>query len=437
MLLKKLLCHLVCIFFFYSCSTSKNPLFKKSSPHDAYGNALNETGLSKTQLGTAWFNAAARSLQQPAPISLPFKETGYFAADKPAANGYVFNVRRGDRIIVNVNTLPASGFKIFTEIWQPAEVNVKQALLTATDTLSKILQINVKKDGRYIIRLQPELLQGVEYTITITTAPSLAFPVDKSGNPKLISLWGVPRDGGARLHEGVDISAKHRTPALASADGYISRVSENEIGGKVVFLTDDDFGYNIYYAHLDEQLVKAGQKIKAGEQIGLVGNTGNAKNTIPHLHYGIYTNDGAIDPLAFIDTKRPEPKSISIAIQNINRWLRTTSNVNITEGPSSTSQALGKSSIGDAVFIESASDKFYKVLLPGGVKGYIPGNVITGTSLGKITAKTDTRLLDTPGMEAASKTMIPKGTVLDIIGNYFEFALVSYKEQQGWVTRKL
>lgn len=438
MLPAKLFSYLGCIIvFLVSCSTSKNPLFKRSSPHEAYSKALTEAGLSRTQLGVTWFNAAARSLQQPAPISLPFKETGYFAAEKPAANGYIFSVRRGDRLIVNVNTLPVSGFKLFTEIWQPAEESVKRSLLTTTDTLNEQLQLNVKKDGRYLIRLQPELLQGVEYTITITTAPSLAFPIDKSGNPKLISLWGVARDGGARLHEGVDISAKHRTPALASADGYISRVSENEMGGKVVFLTDDEFGYNIYYAHLDEQLVKTGQKVKAGQQIGLVGNTGNAKTTIPHLHYGIYTTSGAIDPLAFIDTKRPEPKTISIPVDNISKWLRTSSDARITEGPSPTSAALGQTLTGDAVFVESASDKFYKVLLPGGMKGYISGNAITKASLGKITAQADTRLLDSPGPESAAKTIIPKGTVLDVIGNYFGFSLVSYKEHLGWVTKKL
>ena len=437
MLSPKAFYSLICLMLLFSCSTSKNPLFKKSSLHDNYSNALTEAGLNKTQLGLAWFNASARSLQQPAPISLPFKETGYFAAEKPGATGYIFSVRRGDRVIVNINTLPATGFKLFTEIWQPAEADIKQSLLTATDTLSRQIQLNVKRDGRYLVRIQPELLQSIEYTITITTAPSLAFPVDKSGNPKLISLWGVPRDGGARLHEGVDISAKHRTPALASANGYISRVSENEIGGKVVFLRDDDFGYNIYYAHLDEQFVKVGQKVLAGQQVGLVGNTGNARTTIPHLHYGIYTNNGAIDPLAFIDTKRSEPKSISIPLQNINKWMRTTSNVPIMDGPLPSSAIVGKTSQGDAVFVESATDKFYKIILPGGVRGYVPGNGISSAPLKKITATTDTRLLDSPSLQAAAKTLIPKGTVMDIIGNYFNFSMVRFKDQQGWVTRKL
>lgn len=425
------------IVMFTSCSPSKNPLFKKASAHEAYSNALTDAGLRKTQLGTAWFNSAARSLQQPSTITLPFKETGYFAAERPTAAGYIFDVRRGDKVILNIYTLPATGIKLFTEVWQSAETGVVQSLLTSTDTLSRFLAVTVKKDGRYLVRLQPELLQSVEYTITITTAPSLAFPVDRTGNPKLISLWGVPRDGGARLHEGVDISAKHRTPALASADGYISRVSDNEIGGKVVFLTDNDFGYSIYYAHLDEQLVRTGQKVKAGEQIGLVGNTGNAKNTIPHLHFGIYTNNGAIDPLAFIDLKRTEPKSITAPLKNINQWMRTTSAASITAGPLTTSQSVGQTAAGDAVFVESATDRHYKIMLPGGLRGYLPTNAMSSATLRKIIAVSDTRLLDRPVVDAASKIVIPKGTTMDILGNYFEFSLVNYNDQFGWVTRKL
>lgn len=427
---------ILCLLFLASCSTSKNPLFKKASPHDTYSNALTEAGLNKTQLGIAWFNAAAKSLQQPAVITLPFKETGYFAADKPAANGYIFNVRRGDRVIVQINTLPATGFSLFTEIWQPAEGNTKQSLLTSTDTL-KQLQWNVQKDGRFLIRLQPELLESAEYTITITTGPSLAFPVDKSGNPKLISLWGVDRDGGARKHEGVDIGAKHRTPALASADGYISRVSENGIGGKVVFLSDAEGGYNIYYAHLDEQLVKQGQRVRAGEIIGLVGNTGNAKTTVPHLHYGIYTNAGAIDPLAFIDMNRSAPKPISVSVQNLNKWMRTTTRSKIRSGPSPKADIIANTLVGDAVFVESATDKFYSVKLPGGVRGFIAGSEITKARVSEISATTDTRLLDSPDIGAAAKAMIPKGTRMDIVGNYFDFSLVSVNEQLGWVPRKI
>ena len=57
----------------------------------------------------------------------------------------------------------------------------------------------------------------------------------------------------------------------------------------------------LYYAHLDQQLVSPGERVNAGEIVGTVGNTGNARTTAPHLHFGIYAvGRGAIDPYWFI-----------------------------------------------------------------------------------------------------------------------------------------
>ena len=123
--------------------------------------------------------------------------------------------------------------------------------------------------------MQPELLADIEYTLSIFVEPSLAFPVAESGNPRLISFWGNARDKGARRHEGIDITAGFRTPALAAAEGIISRVNENSLGGKVIFLRDDVTGNNLYYAHLDSQIAVKGQRVKIGDTVGLIGNTGN------------------------------------------------------------------------------------------------------------------------------------------------------------------
>ena len=57
----------------------------------------------------------------------------------------------------------------------------------------------------------------------------------------------------------------------------------------------------LYYAHLDQQLVREGQLVKKGEVIGLVGNTGNAKHTASHLHFGVYTSYGPVDPLPYVN----------------------------------------------------------------------------------------------------------------------------------------
>jgi hypothetical protein len=100
----------------------------------------------------------------------------------------------------------------------------------------------------------------------------------------------------------------------------ISRVNENNPGGKVVFLRDANTGNNLYYAHLDSQIAVEGQKVKTGDTVGLVGKTGNARNTVPHLHFGIYTIGGAINPLPFINPDVKEPKKIaaSLASEKVN-----------------------------------------------------------------------------------------------------------------------
>lgn len=131
------------------------------------------------------------------------------------------------------------------------------------------------------------------------------------------SFWGDGRDGGKRSHEGIDIFAPKHSPAIAASDGYVTGVREGGIGGKTVWLRPEGKNYTLYYAHLDKQLVREGQFVKKGETVGLVGNTGNAKYTPSHLHFGVYTYSGAIDPLPFVNKiikTAPEVPSKNLAV---------------------------------------------------------------------------------------------------------------------------
>lgn len=106
-----------------------------------------------------------------------------------------------------------------------------------------------------------------------------------------IDSWGFPRSGGRR-HQGVDIFAAHGTPLYAVADGTIQRLTSNRLGGLSIHLLDDA-GDRYYYAHLSSFAVKAGQRVHAGDVIGAVGNTGNARTTPPHLHWQQHPGNGA------------------------------------------------------------------------------------------------------------------------------------------------
>src|SRR5690606_6321435 len=131
-------------------------------------------------------------------------------------------------------------------------------------------------------------LRAGRVTVTLAAEPALAFPVEGRGTGAVGSFFGADRDGGARSHHGVDIFAPRGTPVLAAAEGTVSRVRETPRGGKVVWLRDEARGQNLYYAHLDSQLVAGGERVRVGDTLGLVGNTGNARTTPPHLHFGIY-----------------------------------------------------------------------------------------------------------------------------------------------------
>ena len=130
-------------------------------------------------------------------------------------------------------------------------------------------------------------------------SPTLIFPV-ASMKAFVASFWGAAREGGIRKHEGIDIFARKGTPVVAICDGVVEKVGITSKGGKVVWLRATDHSWNVYYAHLDQQKVKRGQIVKKGELIGTVGNTGNAKYTPSHLHFGIYTYAGAVNPYPYV-----------------------------------------------------------------------------------------------------------------------------------------
>lgn len=121
---------------------------------------------------------------------------------------------------------------------------------------------------------------------------------------RLHDSWHAPRSGGRR-HEGVDIFAARGTPVRSTTEGIVLRRTGNRLGGKVVWMLGPA-GHRHYYAHLDGfSHLRNGERIAAGTTLGYVGNTGNAKSTPPHLHYGIYTAKGPINPYPLLAQSRP------------------------------------------------------------------------------------------------------------------------------------
>ena len=359
---------------FFSCnSIGPAGLFKKMSPHETYGNRLKTAGLQQTAMGNAWLQTADQSLGKALKISIPYKETGFFAAERVQAATYQFEAKRGEKLYISLSKNPAQNFNVFADVWQQSNLN---RVLASADTTGKPFVLEVKQTGIYLLRLQPELLRSGEYTLTVQSGPALSFPVAESGKPNIGSFFGADRDAGIRKHEGIDIFAKKGTPALAAANG-IAQPSENKLGGKVVFLHPDDADYTLYYAHLDSQLVHNGQRVSIGDTIGLVGNTGNARTTPSHLHFGIYTNSGAVNPLTFVAPVTKKAAPVLALAKNLNATVRSESKNNkLYESPnekSSVKEALPENTI---LHVDAATGNYYKVMLPDGKTGFINSKTV-------------------------------------------------------------
>jgi murein DD-endopeptidase MepM/ murein hydrolase activator NlpD len=125
----------------------------------------------------------------------------------------------------------------------------------------------------------------------------LIMPVVGVRTSQLYDSWGDSRDGGVRKHKGIDIMAPKGTALVAVSDGILSYIGEQPKGGLCLWLTTES-GTSFYYAHLDRWApgLFEGMEVRTGDLLGYVGNTGNARTTPPHLHFGINQNDEMVNP---------------------------------------------------------------------------------------------------------------------------------------------
>ncbi len=120
---------------------------------------------------------------------------------------------------------------------------------------------------------------------------ALIVPVAGVSASDLSNSWGAPRSGG-RKHKGIDIFANSGTPVLAAIGGTVTVAADSKrYAGIRVWVKGDD-GRFYFYAHLQSESVRPGQRVVQGQVLGRVGNTGNARGTRPHLHFSINTAQG-------------------------------------------------------------------------------------------------------------------------------------------------
>ncbi|HOI87064.1 MAG TPA: M23 family metallopeptidase [Lentimicrobium sp.] len=125
-------------------------------------------------------------------------------------------------------------------------------------------------------------------------------PVSNKDLRRIGSYFGYRTDPFykvTKFHEGIDFTAPVGTDIYATGDGTVTSVEFSRSGYGNCIIINHGFGYQTVYAHLSKMNVKKGEKVKRGQVIGFVGNTG--KSTSPHLHYEVRKSGRPVDPINY------------------------------------------------------------------------------------------------------------------------------------------
>jgi len=361
--------------------------FRGETPHERYQEALERAGLGDAELARSWTRAAAQALRSPVNATLPKDEEGWFGPEEAMALGYRIDLRRGQRLDVRLEMdglWEAEEPRVFMEIFRIRDDSDGESprLLTLawTEPTERTLVHEARATGSYILRVQPELLVGGSYRLSFRVGPTFAFPVEGRDSGAIQSVFGDPRDGGRRQHHGVDIFAPRGTPVVAAAEGVVTRVATTRIGGNIVWVRDEERSISQYYAHLHTHSVERGDRVRPGDPIGTVGNTGNARTTPPHLHFGLYIRgEGPVDPWSFLHDPGGRPPPIRVERESFRQLKRVAeAGVRVRSSASERGEVLLEPDPGALVRVLGGSGSFLRVRLPDGRHGYVTGSDLTG-----------------------------------------------------------
>jgi murein DD-endopeptidase MepM/ murein hydrolase activator NlpD len=176
-----------------------------------------------------------------------------------------------------------------------------------------------KEPGTSIPGAPPELVRSAPEVVARLSRGGYVFPI--FGTAAFGNTFGAFRgDVAGKWHHGEDLVAPFDTPILAVASGTLFSVGWNDLGGWRLWLRDDA-GNEFYYAHLSaySPLAIAGKRVRAGDVLGFVGDSGDAEGGPPHLHFEIHPvdllvhgYDGAVAPYPFLVAwRRAEDVSFS------------------------------------------------------------------------------------------------------------------------------
>jgi murein DD-endopeptidase MepM/ murein hydrolase activator NlpD len=419
-----------------SCNSLKSikSVFSIASPYERYIESLKKAELLNTSMAREWLVAGEQAFTDSVVVTVPFSESGFFAASAPDARSYRFDVKDGQVLTVSGAVKTRRDAKVFLDLFV-REDDGWESIAFADSTFSITYEFNANEEC--VLRLQPELLANVYYAINISTTPVLINPVFGASNRSIGSFYGASRDNGKRSHEGVDIFARKGTPVIAPTDGTISRVGTSRLGGKVVWMKDPRRGHLYYFAHLDSQMVTSGMRVYQGDVLGLVGNTGNAIRTPPHLHFGIYQS-GSRDPLYYIHKVEAAMASLPIDTGFQQKPFRISpKKIMLMTGPSSRLAAKTYLEKDTYVTVIGQSHDWYRISLPDDTEGFVLKKHLASLDAGKVITVDSSRvILSKIHPEGLPVMTLAKGTAIEILARFQRWNFVKTADgTAGWLYR--
>ncbi|MFK7958868.1 MAG: peptidoglycan DD-metalloendopeptidase family protein [Lysobacterales bacterium] len=414
---------LVALLLLTACTSDRTPTpgAAKNSQRDIYRDTLAKDPQAFRVLATRWGQQGEAALQSPIPVSLPYVEYQTARVGTPSAAAYRFPLDVDEILEIEVRRgAGAAGGLIVDLLRSDGSDWVSVLSLEPTESL---LRYRPDVVGTFAVRAQATLESTGIFALGLVRKSLLEFPVQTDSRQSVLSFFGAERDAGRRVHHGIDIFAPRGTPVLAAHDGMVVRVGESPKGGLHIWQRSVEG--SLYYAHLDSVAVESGDLVARGEIIGGVGNSGNARTTNPHLHFGVYQRwTGPLDPLPLTGSQRiPDPwlESLVAAPQ----WMRSRSDtVTLNETPAPTTNPVEKITENQLVRVLARSGEWVRVMVSSGAQGYVAEQHLGPP--GRIQTQTDSPAILhlQPHLDAPQLTPVTTGTRYTARGQFGQFTWI-------------
>ncbi|RXG24430.1 peptidoglycan DD-metalloendopeptidase family protein [Leeuwenhoekiella aequorea] len=365
---------IIAVFFVVSCDkiTKATDFITQPTAREIYARNFKNDSVPYIKWNAAFKSALADSLN----INSPYLETGKFNPEIYPVYSYEVSLEQGRVYNFMVETDSLNPL-VFLNLYEKTQDSLHPyRLIEEAAHQEKKIRFSTKNEGVFKIIVQPELGAKSTFAFRLTSTPAYHFPVAGASANAIQSFWGATRDGGKRSHEGVDIFAARGTPVVASVPGFVGRTGNRGLGGKQVWLRERMFGNSLYYAHLDSIIARNGQRVEVGDTLGLVGNTGNARTTAPHLHFGIYSSgSGAINPYPFIKEESPIDQNSKVGDTTLTHRIRN--NVaNLRNAASAKANKIGEVTRNDTIRVLGKSNGWLHIETFNSQRAYLHESLV-------------------------------------------------------------